>query len=40
MIGTLPFVYLGFPVGANPRLSITWDLVVKTIEKRLASCKN
>jgi hypothetical protein len=40
MIGTLPFVYLGFPVGANPRLSITWDPVVKTIEKRLASCKN
>jgi hypothetical protein len=39
-IGTIPFVYLGLPIGANPRLSSTWDPVVKTIEKRLSSWKN
>ncbi|MCI62266.1 LINE-1 reverse transcriptase like, partial [Trifolium medium] len=39
-IGSIPFVYLGLPIGANPRLSSTWDSVVKTIEKRLSSWKN
>jgi hypothetical protein len=32
-IGSLPFVYLGLPVGANPRRVATWEHVVKTIEK-------
>ncbi|GAU48412.1 hypothetical protein TSUD_99270 [Trifolium subterraneum] len=39
-IDTLPFEYLGLPIGANPRLSSTWDPVVKTIEKHLSSWKN
>ncbi|KAK2449929.1 hypothetical protein QL285_009079 [Trifolium repens] len=39
-LGSLPFTYLGLPVGANPRLSSTWDPVVKSIEKRLFSWKN
>jgi hypothetical protein len=32
-IGSLPFIYLALLVGANPRLTSTWDPVVKTIEK-------
>jgi hypothetical protein len=39
-LGSLPFTYLGLPVGANPRLSSTWDPVVKTIEQRLLSWKH
>jgi hypothetical protein len=39
-IGSLPFVYLGLPVGANPRRVATWEPVVKTIEKRLFSWRN
>ncbi|GAU14645.1 hypothetical protein TSUD_97090 [Trifolium subterraneum] len=39
-ICTIPFVYLGLPIGANPRLTSTWDPVLKTIEKRLSSWKN
>ncbi|GAU33382.1 hypothetical protein TSUD_365080 [Trifolium subterraneum] len=39
-IGSLRFVYLGLPIGANLRLSSTWDPVIKTIEKRLSSWKN
>ncbi|KAK2447294.1 hypothetical protein QL285_006665 [Trifolium repens] len=39
-LGSLPFTYLGLPVGANPRLSSTWDPVVKTIERRLLSWKH
>jgi hypothetical protein len=39
-LGSLPFTYLGLPVGANPRLASTWDPVVKTIEKRLLSWRN
>ncbi|KAK2422417.1 hypothetical protein QL285_032952 [Trifolium repens] len=34
-LGSLPFTYLGLPVGANPRSHKTWDPVVKTIERRL-----
>jgi hypothetical protein len=36
-LGSIPFIYLGLPVGANPRLASTWDPVVKTIEKRFLS---
>jgi hypothetical protein len=39
-LGSLPFTYLGLPVGANPRLASTWDPVIKTIEKRLNSWRN
>jgi hypothetical protein len=39
-IGSLPFTYLGLPVGANPRRASTWEPVVKTIEKRLFSWRN
>ncbi|MCI06917.1 LINE-1 reverse transcriptase like, partial [Trifolium medium] len=38
--GNFPFVYLGLPVGANPRKASTWVPVVKAIEKRLLSWKN
>jgi hypothetical protein len=40
IIGSLPFIYLGLPVGANPRRTSTWDPVIKTIEKRLFSWRN
>jgi hypothetical protein len=39
-IGSLPFTYLGLPVGANPRRALTWEPVIKTIEKRLFSWRN
>jgi hypothetical protein len=39
-LGSIPFIYLGLPVGANPRLASTWDSVVKTIENRLISWRN
>ncbi|GAU51438.1 hypothetical protein TSUD_413380, partial [Trifolium subterraneum] len=38
--GDFPFIYLGLPVGANPRRASTWDPVVKAIERRLMSWKN
>ncbi|MCH89732.1 LINE-1 reverse transcriptase like, partial [Trifolium medium] len=39
-MGSLPFIYLGLPVGANPRSATTWEPVIKTIEKRLFSWRN
>ncbi|GAU32090.1 hypothetical protein TSUD_152950 [Trifolium subterraneum] len=39
-IGSLPFIYLGLPVGANLRRALTWDPVVKTIQKCLFSWRN
>jgi hypothetical protein len=39
-IGTLPFKYLGLPVGANPRLSSTWAPMLDSIRKRLGSWGN
>ncbi|PNY13366.1 ribonuclease H [Trifolium pratense] len=38
--GNFPFVYLGLPVGENPRKASTCVPVVKAIEKRLLSWKN
>jgi hypothetical protein len=38
--GNFPFIYLGLPVGANPRKASTWEPVVKAIERRLLSWKN
>jgi hypothetical protein len=39
-IGSLPFKYLGLPVGAKPRLSSTWAPMVDSIWKRLGSWGN
>ncbi|PNY12727.1 ribonuclease H [Trifolium pratense] len=39
-IGSLPFIYLGLPVGANPRRVSTWNPVIEVLQKRLASWKN
>jgi hypothetical protein len=39
-IGSLPFKYLGLPVGANPRLSSTWAPMVDSIRRRLGSWGN
>lgn len=35
----IPFVYLGLPVGGNPRRLSTWDPVVTKLRKRLSSWK-
>ena len=35
----LPIIYLGIPLGANPRRIETWKLVMEKIEKRLALWK-
>jgi hypothetical protein len=34
---TLPFKFLGIPVGANPRRRATWKSIVEKMEKRLSS---
>ncbi|KAL5193109.1 putative ribonuclease H protein [Glycine soja] len=31
-----PFVYLGIPIGANPRKSKMWDLIIHKIPRRVA----
>lgn len=33
--GKLPFIYLGLPVGGNPRLKRFWAPVAEKIERRL-----
>ncbi|XP_019447369.1 PREDICTED: uncharacterized protein LOC109350600 [Lupinus angustifolius] len=38
-IGTIPFVYLGIPVGANSRSVSMWKSVVDVVARRLASWK-
>ena len=35
----IPFLYLGLPIGANPRRSDTWDPIVKKCERKLAKWK-
>ena len=35
----IPFLYLGLPIGANPRRSDTWDPIVKKCESKLAKWK-
>ncbi|KAK2393020.1 hypothetical protein QL285_055002 [Trifolium repens] len=40
VVGQLPFIYLGLPVGANPRRLSTWNPVIEVVQKRLASWKN
>lgn len=38
--GSIPFVHLGIPVGANPRKKQTWLPVVELFKKKLSSWKN
>jgi hypothetical protein len=38
--GSLPFKYLGLPIGANPNCETTWEPLVDHIRKRLLSWRN
>nr|CCA66180.1 hypothetical protein [Beta vulgaris subsp. vulgaris] len=38
-IGTIPFSYLGLPIGDNPARIRTWDPIIDKLEKKLASWK-
>lgn len=38
-IDSLPFVYLGLPVGANPRRAETWRPIIDKVKRRLSSWK-
>ena len=35
----LPFVYLGIPIGANPRQAHVWEPIIQKYERRLARWK-
>ncbi|KEH43924.1 transmembrane protein, putative [Medicago truncatula] len=37
--GTIPIIFLGIPVGANPRRTSTWEPVVKSFLSRLSTWK-
>ncbi|MCI00244.1 LINE-1 reverse transcriptase like [Trifolium medium] len=39
-LGKIPFIYLGLPVGANPRKEATWEPVIEVLHNRLNSWKN
>jgi hypothetical protein len=39
-LGSLPFKYLGLPIGANPNCEATWDPLVDHLKKRLFSWRN
>lgn len=39
-IGSLPFTYLGLPIGENPRKSSTWQTVLDALRNRLSDWKN
>lgn len=36
-VGRMPFMYLGLPIGANPRSSRFWAQIIERVEKRLTS---
>jgi hypothetical protein len=36
-VGSIPFTYLGLPVGANPRRMTTWEPLIQSLRKRLGS---
>jgi hypothetical protein len=38
--GVVPFMYLGLPVGANPRRKATWEPLIDHLRKRLRSWGN
>lgn len=35
-MGKVPFVYLGHPIGGDPRMLSLWDPVLNTIKSRLS----
>jgi hypothetical protein len=39
-VGSVPFIYLGLPVGANPRLKKTWQPLLQLLANRLGSWGN
>jgi hypothetical protein len=39
-LGVVPFKYLGLPIGANPKSSVTWDPLLEHLRKRLFSWRN
>jgi hypothetical protein len=38
--GSVPFKYLGLPVGANPRRVSTWEPLIQSLRNRLGSWMN
>jgi len=38
-VGSLPFVYLGLPIGGNARLLSFWELLILRIKSRLSGWK-
>jgi hypothetical protein len=38
--GSIPFKYLGLPIGANPRNELTWAPLLEQLRKRLFSWRN
>jgi len=36
---SVPFTYLGIPIGANPRKCQTWDPIISKCERKLAKWK-
>jgi hypothetical protein len=39
-LGTLPFKYLGLPIGANPKSLSTWEPLLDQLKSRLFSWRN
>lgn len=39
-VGKVPFVYLGHPIGGDPRMLSLWDPVLNTIKSRLSRWKS
>ncbi|MCI20629.1 RNA-directed DNA polymerase (Reverse transcriptase) [Trifolium medium] len=39
-MGTVPFSYLGLPVGANSRSLSTWEPMIASLRKRLGTWRN
>jgi hypothetical protein len=39
-VGSIPFMYLGLSVGANPRKMLTWEPMISVVRRRLVSWGN
>jgi hypothetical protein len=39
-LGSIPFKYLGLPIGANPKSDATWEPLLESLRKRLFSWRN
>lgn len=39
-VGCVPFIYLGLPIGTNPRRLSTWNPVVEKIKERLSGWRS